>query len=172
MQSQTVHLIDEQDSFSASLIELISSMRLRVITFSSGGDFLKALDADCSGCVIVDLGKPHLDGMRVINELARIPLSPPVIVLTGEADVSTVVLAAHRGVLAYLQKQQTSRTEILEAIQLALSGREILVIADVLKVSRRTVDSRRTQLMKKLKVKTFTDLVALETEHRNLPPAR
>ena len=202
----TVYLINDNEAFNVSLVSLISSIGLETAIIASGGEFLQNLDSRRSGCVVIDLCKPHLDGMRVLDELERRLLPPPVIVLTEQADVRSVVRAAHHGVIAFLLKQHASRTEILDAIQTALkhdsqqrsiharreelrvrfaalttherqvldlllSGDELLVIAEKLEVSRRTVELRRAQVMKKLKTTTFPALVALVTEFDNIPSA-
>ncbi len=115
-----VFLIDDHDAFSDSVVQLISSIGLGVERFASGGAFLQRLGDCAPGCVVIDLCKPHLDGMRVLDEIARQPLQLPTIVLTGQADVSLVVRAVHHGVVAFLEKQHASRTEILDAVQTAL----------------------------------------------------
>ncbi len=47
---------------------------------------------------------------------------------------------------------------------------ELLVIAGKLKVSRRTVENRRSRIMKKLKVTTFPALVAMAVEYEKFSP--
>lgn len=200
----TVFLINDDDLFSKSLVELISSVGLKIVRISSGSDYLQDFDHRHPGCVVIDLGKPHLEGMRVIEEFSRIPLRPTVVGLVDLVDVTVVVRAARHGVTVVLQKPHTSSTELLDAIQAAITqdaeqraihargeeirlrfdslsvperqvlelllhGDELVAIAEKLNVSRRTVENRRTQLMQKLGVNTFTALVALLIEQGHFP---
>lgn len=119
--SPTVFLINDNDVFDESLTTLISSVGLSTVRMTSGGTYLREFDSSRSGCVVVDLGKAHLEGMRVLEELSRIPLRPTVVGLIDTVDVTVVVRAARHGVAAVLQMPHTSSTELLDAIQTAIS---------------------------------------------------
>lgn len=202
--SPTVFVINDNDMFCESLTELIASVGLRTERVASGGEYLQDFDGHRPGCVVIDLAKPHLEGMRVLEELSQMPLRPTVVALVDLVDVAVVVRAARHGVAVVLQMPQTSSTELLDAIQAAiiqdgqqrarharseeirrhfdtlsppellvldllLQGDELVVIAEKLNVSRRTVENRRAQLMQKLGVTTFTALVALLMEKGDFP---
>lgn len=117
----TVFLIDDDDTFYQTLVRLVSSVGLRTERQASGKTFLQTFDCNHPGCVLIDLGKPHLEGMHVLESLAPIPLRPPVIGLVDQADVKVVVRAARQGAAALLQPRHTSHTELLEAIQAAVA---------------------------------------------------
>ena len=68
----------------------------------------------------MDLGKPHLEGMRVLDDVAQMAVPLPAIFLASQVEVSAVVRAARQGVFAFLEKHRVNRTEILDAVQLVL----------------------------------------------------
>ena len=119
--SPAVFLISDDSDFSEVLSKLIAAVGLKFSRFASGGEFLTSYDDGCPGCVVVDLGTPHVEGIRLLAELSRRPLRPPVVGLVTQVDVTAVVQAARHGVAAVLQMQHTSSTELLDTIQAAIA---------------------------------------------------
>jgi len=194
-----IFLIDDDDGF-ANLIETIAtSVGVDTRRFDSVSEFRDQFDHRAAGCVIVDLGKPRLGAEQLLDELANAELTQPLIALTDGAPVDFVVRAAREGAVAFLQKTQVTRNEILDSIQLALkqdqearkrfdrrkeierrfgdlndverrvmelllTGQEITATAKQLEISRRTVEKHRANLMQKLAVNSFIELVALSVE--------
>ncbi|MDB5340782.1 MAG: histidine kinase [Planctomycetaceae bacterium] len=117
----TVVLIHDDDHFCQSTATLVSSVGLRIVRLASGGIYLRDFGAGHSGCVVIDLGKPKLEGMQLLEELFRSPLRSPVIGIVSHVDVSTVIRALRHGVSAVLQIQHASNTELLDAIQAAIA---------------------------------------------------
>lgn len=117
----TVILIHDDDHFCESMATLVSSIGLGIVRLASGGIYLRDFGASHLGCVVVDLGKPNLEGMQLLEELSRSPLRPPVIGLVSQVDVSTVIQALRRGVSGVLQIQHATNTELLDAIQTAIA---------------------------------------------------
>lgn len=66
----------------------------------------------------------------------------------------------------------TKREE--QIIQLLADGKSNKQVADILQISRRTVESRRSQIMQKLELRSFPDLVRYAIRarivHEDLPP--
>lgn len=192
----TIVVVDDDTAFLDSIQALLGSMGLKCRSYTSGREFLDCIAEITAECVILDLNLPGLDGIGVIESLARSPdvLVPPIIVLTGQSDVSMAVKAMRHGVVAFLQKQSLSEASLWDAIQEAirrhtanrelvrsrlemqsrvdsLNASESLVltfllrgkdhgdIAQILGVSRRTVENRRAKLMKKLDVTNLPELI-------------
>lgn len=78
-----------------------------VVTMQDGQlaiDFLRSSDGDRVGVVMLDLLMPNLSGMELLEELKRFRPELPVIVLTGQGGVDTVVKAMQAGAADFFVK--------------------------------------------------------------------
>lgn len=116
----TVFIVDDDPAFRESLAILILSMGLKSKTYESGDEFLRSFDESRPGCVILDVRMPKLSGLALQEKLAKFPLCPPIIILTGHAEVPTALRALKQGAVEFLQKT-FSETELREAIQRAIA---------------------------------------------------
>jgi len=116
----TVQIVDDDPAFRESLAVLMLSMGLRSKTFASGDELLQQFDENLPGCLIIDVRMPHLSGLALQERLAKFPLCPPVIILTGHAEVPTALRALKQGALEFLQKT-FSEGELREAVQRAVA---------------------------------------------------
>ncbi len=116
----TVFIVDDDPAFLESLAVLVLSMGLKTRTFASGQDFLSQFDPQVPGILILDVRMPTISGLALQERLAKEPLCPPIIILTGHADVPTAIRALRQGAIEFLQK--TAReSELREAIQKAVA---------------------------------------------------
>jgi len=120
-QQPTVFIVDDDPDFRESLSILVASMGLRSRCFSSGLEFLNAIDGHSPGCVILDVRMPDADGLAVAKALSERAQSLPVIIMTAYPEVPGVVRAAQLGVISFLQKHTYGETELWEAIQVAIT---------------------------------------------------
>jgi len=121
--SPTIFIVDDDPDFLESLSALVQSMGLPTKLFPSPDDYLKQFDPDAPGCLILDVRMPHISGLALQEKLASLPLCPPVIIMTGHAEVPTALRAMRQGAVDFLQKT-FSETELYEAIQRALKHDE------------------------------------------------
>lgn len=119
-QNPTVFIVDDNAAFSESLSALISSMGLRTQCFNSAEEYLSAFDSQAPGCLIVDVRMPGLSGLDLQEQLRRKPLRPPIIVLTGHAEIPIALRAIRQGAVEFLQKTFTE-SELWDAIQRAIA---------------------------------------------------
>src|SRR5580698_7530562 len=119
-QEPTVFIVDDDPAFLESLAVLVLSMGLQTRTYSSGQEYLNQFDPQAPGVLILDVRMPNISGLAVQERLVNEPLCPPIIVLTGHADVPTAIRAFRQGAMDFLQK--TAReSELREAIQKAVA---------------------------------------------------
>ncbi|MFO0791065.1 MAG: response regulator [Pirellulales bacterium] len=122
MDLRPVHIVDDDADYLVSLTQLVNNLGFQTVCYASGNELLEQPDDRLHGCLILDLKMPQITGFTVLEELAKRRVAPPVIVLTGYADVPAVVRAYQSGlVVAFLQKQAVSEIAILEAIQAAMA---------------------------------------------------
>jgi two-component system response regulator FixJ len=116
----TVFVVDDDLQFLEFMSTLIRSMDMKSMTFSSAGSFLQQFDPQRRGCLIVDVNMPISGGLELQESLSQEPLFPPIIVVTGAADVPTAVRAMKYGAIDLLQKPFYAG-ELYDAIQRALA---------------------------------------------------
>jgi len=116
----SMYLIHHNDDFCQSFAALASTVGINPVQLPPSGTYLETFEGRRAGCVVIDLAQSKFDGIRVLDELSRIPRRPPVIALVDQVDVNAVVEAARRGVTTVIQKQHVTSNELLDAIQSAI----------------------------------------------------
>jgi two-component system, LuxR family, response regulator FixJ len=115
----TVFIVDDDATYLDSIAMLIQSMGMKTKTFRSADQFLREFDPEAAGCLILDVRMPVMGGLTLQESLAKLPLCPPIIIMTGHAEVPTAMRAMRQGAVDFLQKT-FSETELFEAIQRAM----------------------------------------------------
>lgn len=114
-----VFVVDDDESVRAGLQELMASVSLDVVAFSSAQEFLEAYEPDWHGCLLLDVRMPGASGLRLQEELQgrRNPL--PIIFITGHGDVPMAVEAIKKGAFDFLEKPVRGQI-LIEKVQFAL----------------------------------------------------
>ena len=100
----TVLLIDDDESLAALVRRYLELSGWSVEVADDGASGLAALERSVPGAVLLDLHLPDLDGLEVLDRLRRHHRHLPVIMLTADSQVDSVVTAMQRGALDYLTK--------------------------------------------------------------------
>lgn len=119
----TVFIVDDDEAVRSSLKALLRSQGFGVEAFASAEDFLASGAAGRSGCVIVDIRLPDMDGLALQEELVQRKTGLPVIIVTGHGDVPLAVRAMKAGAIDFLEKPY-DETELIDSIQRALNDAE------------------------------------------------
>ena len=117
--SPTVFVVDDHPSVRSALNRLLESVGLRSEEFESGVDFLTRLEPEATGCVLLDVRMPGLNGLEVQQRLVESECDLPVILLTAYADVALTVRAMKAGAVEVLTKPFEEQP-LLDAVQQAL----------------------------------------------------
>lgn len=115
-----IHVVDDDEAIRHSVGFMLKKAGFRVETYGSGSQFLKSVDRETKGCVLLDVRMPDIDGLEVQARMAQLGISLPVIVLTGHGDVSLAVRAIKAGAIEFLEKP-FERSALLTAIEEALA---------------------------------------------------
>jgi two-component system, LuxR family, response regulator FixJ len=116
----TVHIVDDDISFLASISRLLRASGFAVKTFSSAGDFLAQRDAEAPGCVLADLQMPGMNGLDLQSALAQTSNPLPILFLTGHGDIPSTVRAMRGGAEDFLEKR-AAKEKILDAVRRSLA---------------------------------------------------
>ena len=114
-----VFVIDDDASLRASLADLFASVGLRVETFGSAADFLRANLPDGPSCLVLDVRLPGLGGLDFQAELAKTSMHLPIIFITGHGDIPMSVRAMKAGAVEFLTKPFRDQ-DLLDAVQRGL----------------------------------------------------
>ena len=142
---------------------------------------LKASDSK-PDLIILDVEMPNLDGIHTLNRLTELGVKTPVLVLSADDGAKNVRSVLNNGARGFMPKN--ARIEELEflingdkndatATLSVLTKREVEIlkyladgkpnreIGKILHISSRTVDTHRSNILKKLKFRTNAELVKL-----------
>jgi len=103
-QPALVHIIDDDDAVRDSIAFLLRSAGMRVETHSSADAFLALGDAAEFGCIVTDIRMPGLSGIDLLRRVGERDPKPPVVVITGHADVPLAVEAMKLGAIDFIEK--------------------------------------------------------------------
>jgi FixJ family two-component response regulator len=117
--NETVFLIDDDISVRDGLTALVESWGLAVRAFSSAREFLARESAESSGCIVLDVNMPGMNGLDLQREMNLTGIGLPVIFLTGHGDIPMTVQALKAGAIHFLTKP-VREEELMAAIRQAL----------------------------------------------------
>jgi len=100
----TVFIVDNDQALRDSLQWLLESGGMTCQGFESAEAFLAACTPDRAGCLLLDVRLPGMSGVVLQDELARLAIRLPVIVMTGYADVGTAVRMLKCGAFDFFEK--------------------------------------------------------------------
>ncbi|MFM2389494.1 MAG: hypothetical protein RLZZ437_1049 [Pseudomonadota bacterium] len=103
-----VHIVDDEDALRDGLAFLFATRGIATRLWPSGEAFLAAWPQAGCGCIILDVRMEGMSGPQVLDALLQIEGAsahlPPVIFLTGHADVPLAVQSLKNGAFDFLEK--------------------------------------------------------------------
>jgi two-component system, LuxR family, response regulator FixJ len=99
-----IAVVDPDEEARDAAVRLCESNGYRVLPFVNGEEFLRTGTPAAFTCVVLDVSSPGRDGIEVLRRLAERGAAPPVIVLTGQADVGLVVEAMKLRAIDLIEK--------------------------------------------------------------------
>ena len=114
-----VYLVDDDASVLKALTRILKTGGYAVKAFGSADDFLKNGLSHSTGCVIVDLYMPGMNGLELQASLAKAGAPLTVVFLTGHGDIPTSVQAMRKGAEDFLTKP-VKREKLLDTVRRAL----------------------------------------------------
>jgi two-component system response regulator FixJ len=118
-QEGTVYVVDDDPTIVKMLQALVATIGVEVRAFVSAKEFLAAYRPTPYHCLVCDLRMPDIDGMELQKRLGAMAAAPPIIFLTGFAEVSIAVEAMRHGAFDFLEKPFSAHA-LLGKIQSAL----------------------------------------------------
>ena len=114
-----VHVIDDDDAARDSLAFLLDTAGFCVRTYELAVVFLGELARVEPGCIISDVRMPEITGLELLRRLRDQKIDWPVIVMTGQGDVTLAVELIKAGALDFIEKPY-HHEELLGAVRSAV----------------------------------------------------
>lgn len=104
MDGPLVSVVDDDASVRQALEGLLRSGGYRVRSFASAEEFLGSPQVRTTGCLILDLRLPGMDGLELQQRLVEGGHRFPIVILTAHGDEDTRSRALAAGVVALMPK--------------------------------------------------------------------
>jgi len=104
-----------------SVRNLLASVGFRVETFESAEAFLQSSHRQNTGCMVLDLRMPGVDGLELLRHLAATGDRIPTVILTAHGDDDLRDRALQSGAVAFLSKPFHADV-LLDAVKTAMAG--------------------------------------------------
>jgi len=114
-----VSIVDDDVSVRRSTLRLLSSSGLRAEVFASAEEFLQSEHLAETGCLILDMSMPGMNGLELQRRLAEACMMIPIVFLSARASEEEERRALQAGAAGFLRKP-VSKEALLNAIRTAL----------------------------------------------------
>lgn len=115
----TISIVDDNAAIRCALRDVLEDSGYTVACYASGADFLKAHRPSRRGCLLVDALMPGMSGIELIRHIKASGDVTPVVVMSGNAEVSLAVQAMKAGAVDFIEKPFRCDT-VLASIERAL----------------------------------------------------
>ena len=116
----TVYIVDDDAAVRDALGLLLSLHGYRTAFFSDADSFLRAWNAEASGCLLLDIRMPGMDGLSLQKKLRELGSRLPVLIITGHGDVHSAREAFRSDAVDFLEKP-LQEEPLVAAIEEALA---------------------------------------------------
>lgn len=138
MSDPTIYVIDDDDGARDGLVFLLTFSNFVLQDYPSASAFLDDIRDAPRGCVITDLSMPEMSGIELLREIRALELDWPVIIVTGQGDVTLSVQALKAGAVDFIEKPYDA-----DALLIAVAGA-------VKELDGPTNVARRTEILQRL----------------------
>jgi two-component system response regulator AtoC len=122
VEKQRIFVVDDDEALQDFLFSFLSTHGYQIECFGSGEALLTRLQvAPAAGLILLDVLMPGSDGVEVMHRIRGIGLNVPVIMLSGLADIRTVVESMKLGASNFLMKPFDEQA-LINIIQEAFDG--------------------------------------------------
>lgn len=168
-----VFVVDDDAGIRSALRRLLKLHGLTVELYASGGEFLDSANLRRSGCLLLDVRMPGMNGLEVQARLNERRIALPVIFLTGASDIPMAVAAMRQGAVDFIEKPFDNRhllTRVRQALDQARSRIQRNADRDAVLDRWNSLTPRERQVLELVTVgKTAKEIArALGASHRTI----
>lgn len=130
-----VCVVDDDEVVCESLRLLVETQGLAVRAYGNCLDYLQDPETLRCRCLILDVRLPGISGLQLQQRLLERGNMPPIIFISGHADVPVAVQAMRQGAIDFLQKpfpEQALLDRVEQALEMSLESERAKVRQSVL----------------------------------------
>jgi two-component system CheB/CheR fusion protein len=195
----TVFVVEDDVEFGELLSRVLRPLGVPVKVFGSAEEFLAQFDVAASGCLLLDLRLPGMDGISLLGTVRHLGGVIPAVILTGYADIATVRRALLSGASDLLEKPvkpdyllaavaagldidrerrhsaavgarlSSLTSREWEVLRMVVAGKPNKIISSDLGISQKTVEAHRARLMAKAGAASVPQLIGILGAYERLP---
>ncbi|MHA7879322.1 MAG: sigma-54-dependent transcriptional regulator [Saccharospirillum sp.] len=124
MSETSVIFIDDEPDIRQVMKQTLLLDDLMADCYDSGRAALEAINDEFPGVILCDYNMPSMNGLEVLQQVRQIDPGIPVIILTGQGDISTAVNAMQLGAYDFIEKP-FNHDELVELLKRALEKRQL-----------------------------------------------
>jgi FixJ family two-component response regulator len=117
-----IAVVDDDESLGRALTRLLAAHDMEARSYISGSAFLKEFHNFNFTCVLLDLHMETLSGIQVMERLAAMEATAPVIIMTGNVVQNASKAAFDSGAKAFLEKPIDEAVLVSTISQVTLGG--------------------------------------------------
>ena len=118
--SQAVFIVDDDASICEGLSNLLESVGVRALAYSSAESILESWSESNAGCMLLDARLPGMSGVEFQEKMQQLGIGMPVIFMTAHGDIPMVRKVMKAGAVEFLTKP-FQKEELLHAIDHAFA---------------------------------------------------
>ncbi|MFT5462289.1 MAG: two-component system nitrogen regulation response regulator NtrX [Planctomycetota bacterium] len=127
--SSTILVVDDDADICIALEMLLTYEGYTVWTAKNGRQALQRLDMEAgrgkrADLVLSDVKMPEIDGLELLEKMLERDDAPPMVMISGHADIATAVAAIKKGALDFLEKP-LDQTRVLLTIGNSLRANQL-----------------------------------------------
>ena len=103
-EAPTILVVDDERNVRTTLKSVLEDEGYEVKMVSSGEEAIRATRRSCPDLVLLDIWRPGMDGLEVLEKLANGDEGPIVVMISGHGSVETAVRATKLGAFDFIEK--------------------------------------------------------------------
>nr|WP_297398907.1 sigma-54 dependent transcriptional regulator [uncultured Marinobacter sp.] len=124
MTEPSVIFVDDDPHIRQAIAQTLTLEDLPIRCFADAQSGLESISPDYNGVVLCDYNMPEMDGLDMLEAIRAVDDAIPVIILTGQGDISTAVTAMQQGAYDFIEKP-FDHDELIELLRHALEKRQL-----------------------------------------------
>jgi len=124
MTDASVIFVDDDPDIRQAITQALTLEGLAVSCHEDAASALAVISRDFEGIVLCDYNMPEMDGLEMLDRVRDLDDTIPVIILTGQGDISTAVTAMQQGAYDFIEKP-FDHEELIELLRHALEKRHL-----------------------------------------------
>ncbi|EMP57157.1 two component Fis family sigma54-specific transcriptional regulator [Marinobacter santoriniensis NKSG1] len=124
MSQPSVIFVDDDPHILQAMAQTLALEDIPVACHPDGPSALPAITPEFEGIVLCDYNMPGMDGLQLLEKVRAVDDSIPVIILTGQGDISTAVSAMQQGAYDFIEKP-FDHEELIELLRHAMEKRQL-----------------------------------------------